>query len=77
MIIGNILFLGARPKMAPKREGNLKEKTSLTKKKHNLGLSVKKSNKHATKKPTLSLSGKRQALLDDKSLVKLPWSVSN
>lgn len=62
--------------MAPKRDVNLKEKTSLTKK-HNLGLSVKKGNKHATKKPTLSLSGKRQALLDDKSLVKLPWSVSN
>lgn len=63
--------------MVPKREGNLKEKTSLTTKKHNLGLSVKKGNKHATKKPTLPLSGKRQALLDDKSLVKLPWSVSN
>ena len=63
--------------MAPKRDVNLKEKTSLTTKKHNLGLSVKKGNKHATKKPTLPLYGKRQALLDDKSLVKLPWSVSN
>ena len=60
--------------MAPKRDVNLKEKTSLTKK---LGLSVKKGNKHATKKPTLPPYGKRQALLDDKSLVKLPWSVSN
>lgn len=62
--------------MVPKRDLNLKEKTSLTKK-HNQGLSVKKGNKHAAKKPTLPLSGKRQALLDDKSLVKLPWSVSN
>ena len=63
--------------MAPKREVNLKEKMPLTKKKQNQGLSVKKVHKHTTKKTTLPLSEKRQALLDDKSLVKLPWSVSN
>ena len=59
--------------MAPKKDLNLKERPSVNKKEQDQRPVVKRRGKHPNKPAPC---GKRQALLDDKNLVKLPWSVS-
>lgn len=61
----------AKPKMAPKKDLNLKERPSVNKKEQDQRPVVKRRGKHPNKPAPC---GKRQALLDDKNLVKLPWS---
>ena len=66
-----ILILAAKPKVASKKDDNLKEKNG--KKEQSQVLSSKKKPGVQTRPPP---SGKRQAVLDNKPLVKVPWSVS-
>lgn len=61
----------AKPKVAPKKEG-IPMKKIFRKEQSQVPQSKKKSSVQV--KPPAA--GKRQAVLDDKNLVKLPWSVS-
>lgn len=61
----------AKKKLPAKSELTLKVKNS-KKGQNQLASSTKKTAAHSKPPP----SGKRQALLDNKPLVKLPWSVS-
>ena len=65
------ISLAGKPKLAPKKDSGPKLKIS-KKEQSQVPPSKKKTGVQAKLPP----SGKRPAILDDKNLVKLPWSVS-